>query len=152
MGQRISGKDFDVTVGDLAIHVDKATLSITDNTAVAKDRGVPNGWVSGDVEASGELELDALDLKTMSEAAKAAGSWRALEPFDLVFFARTLTGEEMKVEAFSCKIKVDSLLDFDGSGGEKHTTKIPFDVTSPDFVRINGVPYLDAAETEGLTA
>ncbi|RWX97343.1 DUF2597 domain-containing protein, partial [Pseudomonas aeruginosa] len=24
------------------------------------------------------------------------------------------------------------------------------DVTSPDFIRINGVPYLDASETEDL--
>lgn len=28
--------------------------------------------------------------------------------------------------------------------------KVPFDVTSPDFIRINGVPYLDATEIEGL--
>ncbi|NVL26693.1 DUF2597 family protein, partial [Pseudomonas syringae pv. actinidiae] len=28
---------------------------------------------------------------------------------------------------------------------------VPFDVTSPDFIKINGVPYLAAAEIEGLT-
>ncbi len=29
-------------------------------------------------------------------------------------------------------------------------TKLPFDVTSPDFIRINGVPYLAASETKDL--
>ncbi|MEA5670747.1 phage protein, partial [Pseudomonas sp. MH2] len=33
----------------------------------------------------------------------------------------------------------------------KSKHKLPFDVTSPDFIRINGVPYLAARETEGLS-
>lgn len=28
--------------------------------------------------------------------------------------------------------------------------KIPFDVTDPDFVKINGVPYLRAEEIENI--
>ena len=35
-------------------------------------------------------------------------------------------------------------------GGEKVKFTIPYVVTSPDFVRINGVPYLTSEETEGL--
>ena len=54
------------------------------------------------------------------------------------------------MEAFGCKLKVSSLLDIDPKGGSKTTHKVPFDVTSPDFIRINGVPYLDASEIEGL--
>ena len=150
MGQRISGKNFDVNIGDMLVHANKATLEITDNSAVAKDRGVPNGWVDGDVEASGELELDATNLKLVTEAASAAGSFRQLETFDLLFYATTADGEEMKVQAFGCKLKVGSLLDIDTKGGEKHLTTIAFDVTSPDFVRINGVPYLSETDTEGL--
>ncbi|MCY1556482.1 hypothetical protein D9M68_932380 [compost metagenome] len=72
-----------------------------------------------------------------------------MEPFDAVFFASTPT-EEMRVETFGLKLKISSLLDVDSKGGEKSRHKLPFDVTSPDFIRINGVPYLDARETEGL--
>lgn len=147
---RISGKSFDINIGDHLTHVDKATLSITDNSTVAKDRGVPNGRLMGDVEASGEIEVDATGLNIIMEAAKSAGSFRELEPFDCLFYANSGSKEEMKVEAFGCAFKIDALLDIDRKGGEKHMTKLPFDVTSPDFIRINGVPYLAASETKDL--
>lgn len=148
--QRISGKSFDITVGDLAIHVSKCSLAIEDNTEVAQDNGVPNGWVNGDVKADGELELDALGVSLLSEAAKNAGSFRELPEFDILFYAKPASGEEMKVEAFGCKLKIDSLLDVDKTGGSKHVSKVKFLVTSPDFIRINGVPYLSASDTDGL--
>jgi hypothetical protein len=146
---RIGGMNFDVNLGDLQVHIEKATLDITDNTAVAQTGGVPDGHVDGDVSASGEFELDSSNLSLLIEAARRAGSFRKLEPFDTVFFAEA--GEdELRVEAFGCKLKVSSLLDIDPKGGSKSTHKVPFDVTSPDFIRINGVPYLDASEIEGL--
>lgn len=146
---RIGGKNFDVNLGDLLVHVETCTLDITDNSAVAQDKGVPNGFVDGDVTASGEMEFDTLNFNLLIEAARSAGSFRQLEPFDSVFFAKA-GEEELKVEAFGCKLKVSSLLNIDPKGGEKSKHKVPFDVTSPDFVRINGVPYLAAAEIEGL--
>jgi hypothetical protein len=146
---RISGKNFDVNIGDLLVHVETATLDITDNSAVAQDKGVPNGHVDGDVSASGELEVDTSNFNLLIEAARRAGSFRALEPFDSVFFAKA-GDEELRVEAFGLKLKVSSLLNIDSKGGEKSKHKVPFDVTSPDFIRINGVPYLDATEIEGL--
>ncbi len=146
---RIGGKNFDVNLGDLLVHVESCTLDITDNTAVAQTRGVPNGHVDGDVSASGEMEFDTSNFNLLIEAARSAGSFRQLEPFDAVFFAKA-GEEELKIEAFGCKLKVSSLLNIDPKGGEKTKHKVPFDVTSPDFVRINGVPYLDAAEIEGL--
>ncbi len=146
---RIGGKNFDINLGDLLIHVESATLDITDNTAVAQDKGVPNGFVDGDVTASGELELDTQNLNLIIESARQAGSFRKLATFDTVFFAQT-PDEELRVEAFGCKLKISSVLSIDPKGGEKTKHKLPFDVTSPDFVRINGVPYLDATETEGL--
>lgn len=146
---RIGGKNFDVNLGDLLVHVESCTLDITDNTAVAQTRGVPNGHVDGDVSASGEMEFDTSNFNLLIEAARSAGSFRQLEPFDSVFFAKS-GEEELKIEAFGCKLKVSSLLNIDPKGGEKTKHKVPFDVTSPDFVRINGVPYLDAAEIEGL--
>ena len=146
---RIGGKNFDINLGDLQIHVESCTLDITDNTAVAQTRGVPNGTVDGDVSASGEFEFDTNNFNLLIEAARSAGSFRQLEPFDSVFFAKA-GDEELRIEAFGCKLKVSSLLSVDPKGGEKSKHKVPFDVTSPDFIRVNGVPYLAAAEIEGL--
>ena len=147
---RIGGKNFDVNVGDLQVHVANCTLDITDSTAVAQSRGVPNGHVDGDVSASGEMEFDTSNFNLLIEAARSAGSFRKLEPFDVVFFAKA-GDEELRVEAFGCKLRVSSLLSVDPKGGETPKHKVPFDVTSPDFIRINGVPYLDASEIEGLS-
>lgn len=146
---RIGGKNFDINLGDLQIHVENCTLDITDNTAVAQSRGVPNGHVDGDVSCSGEFEFDTSNFNLLIEAARSAGSFRQLEPFDSVFFAKA-GDEELRIEAFGCKLKVSSLLSVDPKGGEKSKHKVPFDVTSPDFIRVNGVPYLAAAEIEGL--
>ena len=146
---RIGGKNFDINLGDLQIHVESCTLDITDNTAVAQTRGVPNGTVDGDVSASGEFEFDTNNFNLLIEAARSAGSFRQLEPFDSVFFAKA-GDEELRIEAFGCKLKVSSLLSVDPKGGEKTKHKVPFDVTSPDFIRVNGVPYLAASEIEGL--
>lgn len=146
---RISGMNFDINVGDIMIHVETATLDITDNSAAAQTGGVPDGWVDGDVSASGELELDTANFNLLIEAARKAGSFRRLEPFDSLFYAKTPT-DEIRVEAFGCKPKISSLLNIDPKGGEKSKHKVPFDVTSPDFIHINGVPYLDAEEIEGL--
>lgn len=148
--QRISGKNFDVSIGDLTMNVGKATLTIEDKTDVAKDNGVPNGYVDGEVSGSGDMELDAQAIGILGEAAKAAGSWRGLPPFDILFYAKTGQDEEMKVEAFGCKFLLDSLLDLDKAGGQKHISKVKYFVASPDFIRINGVPYLRPEETEGL--
>ncbi|MDU9400178.1 phage protein [Pseudomonas sp. zfem003] len=146
---RISGMNFDVNLGDLLVHVEKATLDITDNSAVAQTGGVPDGHVDGDVSGGGELELDSANFGLLMEAAKRAGSFRAMEPFDAVFYAKA-GDDELRVEAFGLKLKVSSLLDIDPKGGSKSVHKVPYDVTSPDFIRINGVPYLDASEIEGL--
>lgn len=151
MGQRIGAKDFSVNIGDLSMNVNQVTLSITDNVEVAKDRGVPNGWVGGDVSAEGDMDLDALALSILGEAASSAGSWHEIPEFDMLFYAKVASGEEMKVEAFGCKLMLESLLSINANeGASKHLTKVKFIVTSPDFVHINGVPYLGKSETEGL--
>ena len=150
--QRISGKNFDVSIGDLTMNVGKATLTIEDKTDVAKDNGVHNGQEDGEVSGSGDMELDAQAIGILGEAAKAAGSWRGLPSFDILFYAKTGQDEEMKVEAFGCKLVLDSLLDVDKAGGQKHISKVKYLVTSPDFIRINGVPYLRPEETEGLVS
>lgn len=146
---RIGGKNFDVNLGDLQVHIENCTLDITDNSAVAKTHGVPDGHVDGDVSGAGEMEFDTNNFNLLVEAARSAGSFRKLEPFDIVFFAKS-GDEELRVEAFGCKLRISSLLGVDPKGGEKSKHKVPYDVTSPDFIRINGVPYLDSTEIEGL--
>lgn len=143
--QRINGLSFDFDLGGKQIHSEKMSLDITDNSAVVKKNGRPDGFVNGDVEASGELEVDAVALKTITEAAGSAGSFQLLEPFDIVTYAK-VGEEEVKVEAFGCKLKVSKLLDVDKSSADPTKFVIPFDVTSPDFVKINGVPYIKPLE------
>ena len=68
--QRLSGKNFDVYLGDMLVHVESASLDIEDSSEVAKTNGIPNGWTDGEVGASGEIEVDAANLKLVTEAAK----------------------------------------------------------------------------------
>jgi len=149
MGQHISGQDFDVMVGDLLVHVEAMSASITDNRKSVQSGGVPNGYVNGDVSCSGELELDTKNFNLIMESAKAAGSFRELEPFDITAIAKT-TGSEQKQELYGCLLTISDLLNIDPKGGEKTKHKLPFEVTSPDFVRINGVPYLSENDIRNL--
>lgn len=146
---RLSGMNFNVNMGDLLVHVDTATLTITDNSAVSQTSGVPDGFVDGDVSASGELNVNASNFKLISEAAKRAGSWRGMEAFDIMFYGKT-DKDELKVEAFGCRIKLSDILDIDKKGGQASLFKIPFDVTDPDFVHIDGVPYLRPEEIANI--
>lgn len=146
---RLSGMNFNVTMGDTMIHVDTCTLTITDNSAVSQTSGVPDGYVDGDVAASGELSVNASQFDLISNEAKSAGSWRAMKVFDMMFYGKTAK-DEVKVEAFGCRIKLSDLLDVDKKGGQASLFKIPFDVTDPDFVHINGVPYLRPEEIENI--
>ncbi|NQZ24488.1 MAG: DUF2597 family protein, partial [Colwellia sp.] len=127
---RLSGMNFNVNLGDIMVHVDTASLNITDNSAVSQTSGVPDGYVDGDVSASGELSVNASNFNLISEAAKAAGSWRGMQTFDIMFYAKTAK-DEMKVEAFGCRIKLSDILDIDKKGGSASMFKLPFDVTDP---------------------
>lgn len=148
-GTRLSGKSFDVQIGDLLIHVDEAGLDIEDNRTIVKNKGIPNGHVDGDVSASGEIKVDTANFNKISEVAKKAGSWRGMAEFDIAFVGETAR-ESLSVEAFGCVLKISSVLDIKAEGGEKTMHVLPYEVSSPDFVSINGVPYLDKAETEGF--
>ena len=72
-----------------------------------------------------------------------------MEGFGIVVYGKTAK-DEVKVEAFGCRIKLSDLLDVDKKGGQASLFKIPFDVTSPDFVHIDGVPYLRPEEIENI--
>lgn len=146
---RLSGMNFRTHMGDTAIQVDAATVSITDNSGVSQTGGVPDGAVDGDVAGNGELTVNAANFALISKQAKTAGSWRALPNFDIQFYAKTAQ-DELKVECFGCRIKLSDLLDIDSKGGSASLFKIPFDITDPDFVHIDGVPYLRPDEIEHI--
>ncbi|CDL86522.1 MULTISPECIES: DUF2597 family protein [Xenorhabdus] len=149
MSQRISGQSVDFNMDGDLVHAEKVSLSVTDNTAAAQTQGVPDGYISGDVTAEGEIELSTKYLDIVTAKARAAGSWRGIQPVDLMWYAKA-GNEEMKVEAYGCKLIVSDILDVDPKGGSVMTHKIKFVVTSPDFVRINGIPYLEAELTRNL--
>lgn len=148
-GAKLAGTSFDFDAGGVQIHADKMTLDITDNTAVAKTRGVPNGFTQGDVEASGELELDSTNFLLLLDQAKAAGSWRGMDPVDFSTYGKA-GDDELKLEAFGCKFTLSGLADIDNNSSDKTKHKVPYIVTDPDFVKINGTPYLTAEEIDGL--
>lgn len=147
--KRISGQSTDVRIDGDLIHIEKVSLDITDNTAAAQTQGVPDGYTSGDVAAEGEIEVTTKVLQQLTAIARRAGSWRGIEPVDFLFYAKA-GNEEMKFEAFGCKLVLSNLLDNDPKGGSVLTHKIKYFVTSPDFVHINGVPYLESEDTRNL--
>lgn len=149
MSKRISGQSFDFNLDGSLIHVEKSTLSITDNTGAAQTNGVPDGWVSGDASAEGELEFSTKALAILKAKARAAGSWRSIPEVDLMWYAKA-GSEEMKVEAFGCKLLLSDILDHDPKGGSTINLKVKYLVTSPDFVRLDGVPYLESELTDNL--
>ncbi|WP_413740832.1 phage protein [Sodalis sp. RH18] len=149
MTARISGLSFDVDIGDAVVHVKNISLSITDNTAVATTRGIPDGHIEGDVAADGEIELDTKNFLLLQAKAAAAGSWRGIDVMDFAYYAKAGT-EEIKVESFGNKLSISDLLSIDPTSNAAATHKIKYFVTSPDFVHINGIPYLSANDTRDL--
>jgi len=149
MGRRLSGRDMETMVGDFMVRIEEATLDIEDGSASTKTGGRPNGYIRGNVSASGEITLDIANFNVLVEAAKKSGSFQELEPFDIVMNGET-TSEKLKVEAFECLVKVSSLVNASANGEEKLTVKLPYEVTGKDFVRINGVPYAPESDIENL--
>jgi hypothetical protein len=149
---RLAGVDFDIRMGDFAIPINKTNISIEDGGEVSLSGGTPNGYTSGEMKASGEMVLSPEGLSILTEAAKSAGSWEELPPYDMLFYGKAIgnDGEEMKVEAFDCKFRLADLLDVDRNSNTKPETKLKFDVTGRDFVFINDVPVLSKARRERL--
>lgn len=146
---RISGQNFDINIGGIMVHVSKMTLDISDGAAVAKTKGLPNGYVDGEVSASGEIEIGVSQRANIVDAARSAGSFQRLPLFDIHAFAKA-GDDEFKVEAFDCKLKLSSILDIDSAGGSELMIKLPFEVTGKDFISIDGVPYLDPEVTKAF--
>lgn len=93
MTTRINGMAFDTFIGGTDIHVKSISLDISDESAVAKTRGIPDGKLRGPVSAEGEIEMSTRSFNQLGEVAAQAGSWRDLPPMDFVFYANTGTEE-----------------------------------------------------------
>ncbi|MEQ1636705.1 MAG: phage protein [Methylococcales bacterium] len=147
--KHLSAQDFDIMVGNLLIHVESMSATISDNRQAVMTRGVPNGYVDGDVSCSGDIEIDTKNFNNFVEVARSRGSFRDVQPFDIIYNGKNISGRH-QVALFGCLINVSDLLSNDPKGGEKLKHKLTFTVTSPDFVRINGVPYLSAKDVRDL--
>ncbi|EDD0713807.1 DUF2597 family protein [Salmonella enterica] len=128
---------------------DVERVTITDNSAVAQSRGIPNGHTKGAVSADVEVEVDSQNFKKFTAVARAAGSWRAIPAKDFLFYANAGDDEE-KIEVFGCVPTLSDIVNINPNEASKTTKKIKFMVTSPDFVAIDGVPYLSARDTRDL--
>lgn len=143
----ISGSDIDISIGGLIVKISEYTLSIDDGVSAVTTRGVPNGYVHGITTASGEIKLDTENFNLLMAVAQEAGSFQDLEPFDIDGIGKTVN-QEFKTLAYGCKCKLSDVLNANGDGGERLMHTIPYDVTDPRFVAINGVPYLSKSRTE----
>ena len=91
------------------------------------------------------LKLDHENWLIVQAQAAKVGSWKGIEPFDVAFNAEVAAGKK-NIEAFGCLPQLDEILNIKADGGEEDTTSIKCPITSPDFVKINGVPYLTSDE------
>ncbi|MEC4725851.1 DUF2597 family protein [Shewanella sp. D64] len=138
---KLSAMNFDIRLGGKLIMIETLSVSITDNTQVAMTRGVTNGYTRGSVEAAVSIELDSENFALLTEVAKSAGSWRDIEPFDIDCFGKAFK-QEQHIEVFGVKIKLTDVINLDNGGADKSKTKLDGFVTSPDFIKIDGVNYL----------
>src|SRR5471032_2937461 len=125
MTERISGGSFDVNYDSVMIHVENATVTITDNSTAVQTRGVPNGHVKGSVTADVEIAVDSMNFKKFTAVARAAGSWRDIAEKDFLVYANA-GYEEEKIELFGCVPTLSDLVNIAPSEASKTTKKIKF--------------------------
>ncbi len=137
---KLNGKSFDVRIMGVLIEFESFSLSIEDNSEVAMNRGKPDGYLRGDVSASGELKINSQNLAYLTAAAKAAGSYQDVPAFDIHAYG-VGDKEALAIAAYGCRLKISELINIDTTSSERTMHTLTFDVTSEDFVEINGVPY-----------
>ncbi|SGY86797.1 Prophage PSPPH06, putative tail tube protein [Moritella viscosa] len=145
----LGGKDFDIFIGDKMVHVIEASVKITDGRKAKKVRGITKGYIDGPVDAEVTIKLDHENFLILQDVAKTVGSWKGIEPFDISFLAEVAAGTK-NIEAFGVLPQLDEILNIKAEGGEEDTTTIKGPVTSTDFIKINGIPYLTAEEVRDL--
>ncbi len=146
---KLSGRNVRAVVGNYRTVFESTTMNIEDGSKAVMTNGRPNGSVSGEVKASGQFVLDWENFTILLGAARQAGSFEQAPLVDIVFTANTGT-ERMKIEGFGCLIKVSDLLNAESNGDTKSMVTLPYEVCGQEFVKINGVPYLDPRKIQEL--
>lgn len=77
-GLRFSYRNFDITIFDETVHVQNASVTINDETAVSYTRGVTDGYTEGKASCDVELEIGLNQFKHIQAAAKARAVTGAL--------------------------------------------------------------------------
>lgn len=137
--QRISGKDVEARLpSGRRILFETVNLNLNDGIAATRDQGYPNGWVGGEVSGDGDMEISTEMMLVLNEEAAQAGTWESIPAFDLTLYAKS--GDlELDVRVHGVKLHFPQFA-VDGKGGDKLMHTVNFEVTSPDFVHINGIP------------
>jgi len=147
--KHLGGKDFDVFMGDKMVHVIEASVKVTDGRKVKTVRGIPVGFIDGPVSAEVTFKVDHENFLLIEGQAKSAGSWKGIPPFDMSFLAEVKAGTK-NIEAFGVLPSLDEILSLKAEGGEEDTTTLKGEITSKDFIKINGIPYLTSDEVRDL--
>ena len=145
----LAGVNFDITIIGTMIHIESASATINDESAVATTRGVTTGYTFGKATCDVELIMDIVNFKKYRGAVSSEGSWRSIKPHDMMFYANDGEDED-KVELFGVKPLLSDLIKVDPNSSDKTTRTVKGFVTSPHFVRLNGKPYLSSYDTRGI--
>ena len=139
MSEKFSGRSFEIYVGAVMVRVQEATLEVNQNTTVADTGGDPDGWLDGVHTASGKLMLVKSEHDKIMNMAAQAGSWMALDPVT-ISFEGSAGGKTERIVAYGCKLKKAGI-NVNTTSGDQVVFEVAFDVTSPQFVTHNGVPF-----------
>lgn len=150
MIKEFSGRDFDTFFGDFLVNVDEASITLEGGKVHTKKKGRPNGYTEGPVSASGSIQVNTTNFLIIHKAAEKAGSFMDIEPIDIVMNSE-IGNKAFKVEAFGCVLNITDLLSIDPNASDEINHTIEFEVAGPEFIRINGTPYLRDSEIENLT-
>lgn len=140
--QRFTGRDFTVTLDNgTQVLFDQFNLNTDIGIGVAKTQGQPDGWTKGELSADGDIQLSTEEMQKLIDAARKAGSWEAMPPFDVNCYA-LVGGNAKNLEVFGVKINSPNF-QFDSTNSDRTVHTVNFMVTDPEFVKIDGVPLAD---------
>ena len=143
--RRISAQDVSVELNPSGkiTRFNNIEFTIEDSSKASQVGDRPDGWLRGTVSCEGKIKVDNTVLKSIQGSAP---SWREIPETDILFFAQDEENEKLEIELFGCKFFAPSSLAADRSSEEEILWEMNFKVCSPDFVNINGQPYLEKQE------
>lgn len=147
--KHLGGKDARAIIDGTLINIEKIDIDIETERQPVYENGVPNGFVDGKVSATVKLTFNKHNFALFKEKAKAAGSWQGIPPFDFDCVSTAGTQSET-ISAFGVLPDITSLLSAETESNSAQTVEVEGAITSPDFIHIDGVPYLEAESIADL--